>query len=397
MAEIVQCVDATLGFYGCVLTADPDFLLEGNDYDEVDAQMQMADSDPSHFEVEGHRHHDENVPAHDSGSVPPGLNGHHDPSHDQQHSLLDGDQGGADTSAPLALPEDKDNEPMAPPESDSDTSIPLPDSAPVPEPTISVIEPVSQLTTDADGRSSTQTEQQANGAPAGRTLSRSPSTATVPDVEAQAMEPQDTVSATQAAEDDLASADLDMERTQILEPQSDLPQPEQSSSSQTSPTLKGSSLTTVANEGQLPQVKLEVESSRVPSANRLSISYAAGTRRMVIDAAVVEKLKVYRSEARIEVYMSISEDNGRLKGILVCLSFVIVDNDTNTPIRLREQLRARHHTRRLRSRRMLAMIRLSHRSGKHRSRCRPYLLPTSRRSVLCQNPDGSRPATSTIG
>ena len=77
---------------------------------------------------------------------------------------------------------------------------------------------------------------------------------------------------------------------------------------------------TASNEDSMPQSKTEAEGSHVPSANRLSISYAAGTRRMVIDAGVVEKLKVYRSDARIEVYMTINEDSGRLKGILVSVS-----------------------------------------------------------------------------
>lgn len=56
---------------------------------------------------------------------------------------------------------------------------------------------------------------------------------------------------------------------------------------------------------------------RVPSANRLSISYAAGTRRMVIDAEIVEKLRVNRAEAFIEVYITVNKEGEQLKGIMV--------------------------------------------------------------------------------
>lgn len=38
-----------------------------------------------------------------------------------------------------------------------------------------------------------------------------------------------------------------------------------------------------------------------PSADRISISYARNTRRMVLDAEVVDKVKIFRSEARIEL------------------------------------------------------------------------------------------------
>ncbi|KAG6819203.1 hypothetical protein H0H93_014376 [Arthromyces matolae] len=59
---------------------------------------------------------------------------------------------------------------------------------------------------------------------------------------------------------------------------------------------------------------------RTPSANRLSISYAGGNRRLLVDAEVVESLKLFRQEGRIEVVLSIvgdGEDVRGLKGILV--------------------------------------------------------------------------------
>jgi len=57
---------------------------------------------------------------------------------------------------------------------------------------------------------------------------------------------------------------------------------------------------------------------KTPSANRLSISYAAGSRRLVVDAQVVEYLRVYRAEARIEVCMSLDKENAdSMKGVLI--------------------------------------------------------------------------------
>lgn len=63
--------------------------------------------------------------------------------------------------------------------------------------------------------------------------------------------------------------------------------------------------------------------SKVPSANRLSISYAAGTRRMVIDANIVEKLLVRRSDGRVEVQLSVARSETSIKGIMVSISILI--------------------------------------------------------------------------
>jgi 20S proteasome subunit alpha 6 len=58
--------------------------------------------------------------------------------------------------------------------------------------------------------------------------------------------------------------------------------------------------------------------AKTPSANRLSISYAGGNKRLVINAEVVETLKVFRHEGRIEVSVMVDKagEDG-LKGILV--------------------------------------------------------------------------------
>ena len=55
-----------------------------------------------------------------------------------------------------------------------------------------------------------------------------------------------------------------------------------------------------------------------PSANRLSISYARSNRRLVVNAEVVETLKLFRQEGRIEVLIKVQkQEDGNLKGILV--------------------------------------------------------------------------------
>lgn len=63
----------------------------------------------------------------------------------------------------------------------------------------------------------------------------------------------------------------------------------------------------------------ETKPLRVPSANRLSISYASGQRRLVVDAEAVDELKIFRKEGRIEITVSIVSDGEELRGILVCL------------------------------------------------------------------------------
>jgi hypothetical protein len=56
----------------------------------------------------------------------------------------------------------------------------------------------------------------------------------------------------------------------------------------------------------------------VLSANRLSISYAAGQKRLVLNADVVEKLKIFRTAHRIEAQIRVERtDSGDLKGISV--------------------------------------------------------------------------------
>lgn len=95
-----------------------------------------------------------------------------------------------------------------------------------------------------------------------------------------------------------------------------LPEPPASPTSNTLQTT--SSASTQSDSPTVPQ-KSEISSGRTPSANRLSISYAGGNRRLVIDAEVVQSFKLFRQEGRVEVIINVDkETEDSLKGILVC-------------------------------------------------------------------------------
>ncbi|KAF8528912.1 hypothetical protein BU17DRAFT_60665 [Hysterangium stoloniferum] len=56
---------------------------------------------------------------------------------------------------------------------------------------------------------------------------------------------------------------------------------------------------------------------KVPSANRISISYASGARRLLVDAQIVESLKIWRAQGRIEVFLSLQrEGEVNFKGLI---------------------------------------------------------------------------------
>lgn len=66
---------------------------------------------------------------------------------------------------------------------------------------------------------------------------------------------------------------------------------------------------------------------KIPSANRLSVSYAGATRRLVIDAEVVPKLKVFRAEGRLEVTVSLmADERGGFRGIAVSLTLLMMSS-----------------------------------------------------------------------
>lgn len=275
--------------------------------------MEMVDSEQHHF----------SAPAHDSGSVPPGLS-HDDSSHESSGPAHGVANGGTDPDAPSVIPEE--NAPTAPPSSEAEAFSPA--HSAVAELGIPNVEPVTQSAADADAGSSEQTNEQTS-IPA---LHISPSIPTIPDTNAQAMEPL----ATQAVEENQTHSNddgLPMEPTQLLDGPHDTQDSERPPSPDASLATMNASLLPPAGPSEEPSqhIKFDSDSSHIPSANRLSISYAAGTRRMVIDSGVVEKLKVFRSDARIEVHMSISEDHGHLKGILVrasdlCCTYTILTN-----------------------------------------------------------------------
>lgn len=98
-----------------------------------------------------------------------------------------------------------------------------------------------------------------------------------------------------------------------------LPEPPASPTSNT--LLSTPSNSNYGERNQTP-AKADGKGVRTPSANRLSISYAGGNRRLVIDADVVTKLKVFRAQGRIEVLMNFDkEDDNGSKGIFVRITF----------------------------------------------------------------------------
>lgn len=96
-------------------------------------------------------------------------------------------------------------------------------------------------------------------------------------------------------------------------------------SSDTSTLISGSTTSTLSEPNRLPMKTESQPVVRTPSANRLSISYAAGTKRLVINAEIVEQLKILRGDGRVEITMRIEKaDANELNGILVGPS---LDND----------------------------------------------------------------------
>ncbi|KAF7331881.1 Proteasome endopeptidase complex [Mycena kentingensis (nom. inval.)] len=119
-------------------------------------------------------------------------------------------------------------------------------------------------------------------------LSAAPTLLSLDNPPANALVGEPTVVISQDTHDEDPSHEL--EATQI-----DEPPPSQTVSSTS---------TTNGDPAQLP--KLEVKSTQVPAANRLSISYEGGNRRLVFDAEIVEGMTLYRKEGRAEVRMNLA-------------------------------------------------------------------------------------------
>ena len=63
---------------------------------------------------------------------------------------------------------------------------------------------------------------------------------------------------------------------------------------------------------------LQAGETKTLSANRLAISYASASRRILIDAKIVDALRVFRKEHRIEIDFNVEKgDEAELKGITV--------------------------------------------------------------------------------
>ncbi|KAF4602354.1 hypothetical protein EYR40_005559 [Pleurotus pulmonarius] len=97
-------------------------------------------------------------------------------------------------------------------------------------------------------------------------------------------------------------------------------QPEHLPEPPASPASNTLSASTLGDSSSQSPSKPDPKGTRTPSANRLSISYAGGNRRLVIDAEIVDKLQLFRQDGRIEVILNVEKDKDSdqsLKGIIV--------------------------------------------------------------------------------
>jgi len=95
-------------------------------------------------------------------------------------------------------------------------------------------------------------------------------------------------------------------------------------------TLSGSSVNTTTivspSNSQIVIAPLPSETTppqrKVLSANRVSISYASGARRILIDSRIVETMKIWRGKGRIDILLSLErEGDAEFKGLLVSIFF----------------------------------------------------------------------------
>ncbi|KAL5508082.1 PRE5_1 [Sanghuangporus vaninii] len=94
-----------------------------------------------------------------------------------------------------------------------------------------------------------------------------------------------------------------------------LPEPPASPTSNTA--FSGSSTSTsIAANPDLPS-KPVANMPRVASPNRVSIAYAAGSRRLIIDSDMVERMIIFRAEGRIDIDITVERAEGGFKGILI--------------------------------------------------------------------------------
>ena len=94
-----------------------------------------------------------------------------------------------------------------------------------------------------------------------------------------------------------------------------LPEPPASPTSNTA--FSGSATSTATSAMPDLPAKPVTSTERLPSSNRLSVAYAQGTRRLLVDADVVEKMILFRAEGRIEIDIVVEPIDDGFKGILV--------------------------------------------------------------------------------
>ncbi|KAF7301543.1 Proteasome endopeptidase complex [Mycena indigotica] len=94
-----------------------------------------------------------------------------------------------------------------------------------------------------------------------------------------------------------------------------------------------SSAASTTNGDVLQTIKIV---TKVPAANRLSLSYEGGNRRLILDADIVEGMTLFRREGRAEVRINlVSEGDTGIKGVYmetlsdVTKSYHLLENTTN--------------------------------------------------------------------
>ncbi|KAI0071924.1 hypothetical protein K474DRAFT_1679051 [Panus rudis PR-1116 ss-1] len=177
-------------------------------------------------------------------------------------------------------------------------------------------EPAADSNKNADSQVPAQEKQQRNPRPLQATDSLA---STVPDTNEDVDERERSPYAStviENADNQPSSQDTQPDANDPIPTQS-LDMPSSSQHTNQSDLATPSTLTAVSGGGDSISAHAGPSKEKVPSANRLSISYAAGTRRMVIDAEVVEKLLVMRGEGRIEVHLNIVKTDNVFKGIMV--------------------------------------------------------------------------------
>ena len=267
---------------------------EGTEYMQGgghDGDNAMGDEDAQGSEVgpdDEHYHSFHAVGPHDSGEPAHLLaNGHglsDTSSGSQEHT-----EGSAVPAAPQDSPNENAPETASAPHSSQEASVP---------PT----GPTSQSSVD-DSQIASHTPQ------LGKPLQASESLATIPDVDQERTEASP-----------YASTIIDGEPIQ-----------EQEECEATQPTTQYEDEPPIASENTDAAVAANLLGEKIPSANRLSVSYAGATRRLVIDAEAVPKLKVFRSEGRIEVTISLTADErGGFRGIAVGRHYLCTRSSLST-------------------------------------------------------------------